>query len=494
MFFLAGSVIAAAEAPERFEDKVVEILNAKRQQYGTPGMVVTVIRNGIIAGTFVSGYADRENKKPIEPDTLIPAASLTKLLTAALVVRQAEQRRLQIDRPANEYLPRAMQIVGSDGKPSAATLMQLLSHSSGLPVSWKPIASEGDALQSLESYLSQNLKAVYAPGERIIYANDAFSLAGYIAAKAERESFAEHAAKVILRPLRMETSTFAAPWTMTSAKLSRAYGSLMAPGELSAHNDVTAALPAGGLVTTAPEFARFALMLLRGGTLDGAQILTQAGVAELFTIQARPYPDSKIGFGLGFGVNENPGRKIVWWDGGLAGVANRLILHPASQSGVVLLSNQSDNAASSEAANAIFDLLVPPPAATAYKPTPEELRRFAGTYRFYDVIDPHFWFFRYFVDLHIEPQNGTLRYSSRLLRSGELVPVGPGLFRFTGSRIAGIEAFFDGNTVYMLDLTARRIPVYQSAPVQGAAFLLAAVAFVYLAYRLVRGLLRGIFA
>jgi CubicO group peptidase (beta-lactamase class C family) len=156
---LANNVFAAGGELEMFEGKVGGILAAKRQSYGTPGMVVTIIRNGVIAGTFVSGYADRENQKPIEPDTLIPAASLTKLLTAVLVVRQAEQGRLQINHPANEYLPPRMQIMGSDGKTSTATLAQLLSHHSGLPVSWRPIASEGDALQSLENYLSQNLNA-----------------------------------------------------------------------------------------------------------------------------------------------------------------------------------------------------------------------------------------------------------------------------------------------------------------------------------------------
>lgn len=496
VFALIGfDVKFAAEAkPEPLDEKVPAILAAKQQKYGTPGMVATVIRDGKIVNTYASGYADRENQSPITADTLIPAASLTKLVTAVLVVRQAEQGRLELNKAANDYLPAPMQIAGNDGKPSRATLAQLLTHTSGLPVSWKPIASEGDPVQTLEEYLSQNLKAKFAPGERIVYANDAFSLAGYLAGRAEGERFAEHATRVLLQPLRMHASTFVSPWELKTEKLSRAYGSLMSPGALSVHNDVTAALPAGGLITTAPELARFALMLLNGGELDGALILKKESVESLFKIQARPYPESLTGFGLGFGVNETPGRVIAWWDGGLAGVANRMILHPASRSGVVLLSNQSDNAASSEAANAIFELMVPPAPAAAYTPSADELLRFSGKYRFYDLIDPRLWFLRYFIDLTIEPANGTLRYNSRFLRSGELLPLGSGRFRFVDSRLAGLEVLFDGNTVYMLELTARRIPFLSSAGMIATYALITLAAFLYLFYRLLRAGFRRIFA
>lgn len=489
LFLLLASRIFALD--EALEADIRQILERARQKYGTPGIVATLIENGRITGTVAVGFADRENKKPMTEDTLVQAASLTKLMTAVLVARQADAGRLRLDIPANSYLPEKMRLIANDGRLSTATLTHLLSHSSGLPVSWKGIASAGDKIVPLEEYLSQNLRAAYGVGQKIIYANDGFSLAGYIAAKAEREEFGAHATRVLLKPLQMDHSTFASPRMLKSDKLAKAYGSLMAPGELGAHNDVTAALPAGGLITSAPEFARFALMLLRGGELDGERILQLQTVERLFQIEARSYPKARVGFGLGFGVNETTARKFVWWDGGLAGVANRMILHPASRSGVVLLSNQSDNAASSEAADDIFDKLVPPPAWRAYKPSRDELSRFAGTYRFYDAVDPRLWFLRYGIDLKISIQGDTLRYDSRLLRSGVLEPVAPGRFRFADSRIAGVEAFFDGDNFFTLDLTARRIPWYQSLPAIGVYGVFILLFMLYLAYKLVRAIIRG---
>ena len=331
---------------------------AKMQRYGTPGMVATIIRHGNISETIALGFADRENKLPMRADTQLPAASLTKLLTAALVMHEVEDGRLDLDKPVNSYLAASFHVKSPSGSESPATLRQLLSHSSGLPTSWKGIASKGDTPQALESYLSHGLKAVVNPGERIIYANDAFSLAGYVGAATEKEDFGSHATKIFLQPLSMSASNFSSPWSLNSPNLSKAYGGLMGGNDLGMHNDVTAALPAGGLITTAPDFARFALMLLNAGTLDGKKYLTPQSVAELFKIQAKPHPRSPMGFGLGFAVKEEPGRTFVWWDGGLAGAAHRMILHVPTKSGVVLLTNLSQNAASAEAANSIFDLLV----------------------------------------------------------------------------------------------------------------------------------------
>jgi len=471
-------------------EKIRGVMAAKMQRYGTPGMVATIIRNGKISETIALGFADRENKRPMSVDTQLPAASLTKLMTAALVMRQVEAGRLALDKPVNSYLAASFHVKSPQGNDSPATLRQLLSHSSGLPTSWKGIASKGDNPQELETYLSHGLKTVVNPRERIIYANDAFSLAGYVAAAAEKENFAVHATRIFLQPLQMNASNFLSPWKLNSINLSRAYGGLMGGTALGMHNDVTAALPAGGLITTAPNFARFALMLLNEGRFEGSTYLQPQSVAELFKLQAKPHPRSPMGFGLGFAVKEEPGRTFVWWDGGLSGAAHRMILHLPTKTGVVLLSNLSENAASSEAANAIFDLLVPSAAGAPYKPTTEELEKNMGNYRFYNSVDPSLWFLRYGIDLRLTVDGDTLRYKSRLLKEGLLRPLAAGVFRLEESMLAGADVFFDDDTVYIGHLSAQRIPVYASA---GVIFTYAgtiALALLYLLYRLVRFFVR----
>ena len=131
-------------------EKIRGIMQAKMQRYGTPGMVATIIRNGKISETIVVGFADRENQKAMRAETQLPAASLTKLMTAALVMRQVEAGRLDLDKPVNSYLAPGFHVKSPQGGESPATLRQLLSHSSGLPTSWKGIASKGDNPQSLE--------------------------------------------------------------------------------------------------------------------------------------------------------------------------------------------------------------------------------------------------------------------------------------------------------------------------------------------------------
>lgn len=490
ILFLIASAAVFVLPLSATAEKIRGIMQAKMQRYGTPGMVATIIRNGKISETIVVGFADRENQKAMRAETQLPAASLTKLMTAALVMRQVEAGRLDLDKPVNSYLAPGFHVKSPQGGESPATLRQLLSHSSGLPTSWKGIASKGDNPQSLERFLSRGQKAVVAPGERIIYANDAFSLAGYVAATAEKEDFAAHATRVFLRPLQMNASNFESPWNLNSANLSKAYGGLMGGNAPGAHNDLTAALPAGGLISTAPDFARFALMLLSEGRLDGTTYLQPRSVAELFTIQAKPHARSPMGFGLGFAIKNEHGRSFVWWDGGIAGAAHRMVLHLPTKTGIVLMSNLSENAASSEAANAIFDLLVPPVATPAYTPGRDDLERYVGNYRFYNTVDPSLWFLRYGIDLSLTIEGDTLRYKSRLLKEGLLRPTGPGVFRLDESMLAGADVFFDGGTVYIGHLTAQRVPVYASA---GAMLFYAAtliLVLLYLLYRVVRIVVR----
>ena len=154
------------------------------------------------------------------------------------------------------------------------------------------------------------------------------------------------------------------------------------------------------------------------------------------------------------------------------------------------MSNLSENASSSEAANAIFDLLVPPAATPPYKPSRDDLRRHVGNYRFYNTVDPSLWFLRYGIDLNLTIDGDTLRYKSRLLKEGLLKPIGPGFFRLEASMLAGADVFFEGETVYIGHLSATRVPLYASAGAILTYAALVVLLLLYLLYRLLRAAVR----
>ncbi len=459
---LVATAVAGAAFGTELEDDIRRIVEEERARGGTPAMSVAVVQNGRVVVQLASGLADQEEEEAATLATQFPAASVSKLLTAVLVMQQVEKGRLDLDTSVNNYLEPPFWVRDAAGEPAPVTLRQLLSHNSGLPVTWGGIIAWGNPVPTLEEYLRQGQRTIHPPGERLVYANNAFALAGYLAAKVAGESFPEHARRALLEPLGMSHSTFESPWQLEGS-LAAAYGDVFGGGsDRTRHVDTTAIGPAGALITTAPDLARFALMLLAGGELDGVRILRPESVAEMMRLQVRAHPELDVGFGLGFGVIERPGRRVVWWDGSLSGAAARLALLPDARVGVVVLSNLANNDPSSVTARRILEVLVPPETAPSYRPTEEELDRLVGLYRTVNFIDPEKWYFEFLMAFSVTRDGNTLVLSSPVTGETTLLPVGPKRFRIRGSMFDDSTVLWDGDSMYVGFVETRRISRWQS--------------------------------
>ena len=455
-----------AGVPPDLESRARAIVEEERALAGTPAISVAIFADGRVVASFAVGLADVESRTPATTETLFPAASVTKLLTAALVMREVERGRLSLDAPVDDSLPPERQVRDASGAPVPVTLRQLLSHSSGLPVSWAGIQNDpNEPPRSLDDFLAHGLRTVRPAGEKLIYSNDGFALAGWLAARAEGTSFDALARSALFEPLGMSHSTLAAPKDAGPA-LAAAYGGMLPFTGHSRvpHQTVSGVAPAGALITTAGDLARFGLALLNGGELDGARVLSGESVAEMMRLQARAHPRMPEGFGLGFGVREVPGRRLVWWDGGLAGAASRLALLPEHRVGVALLSNLADNAPVSTAARRILDLLVPPPERDAADGSRADAP-LGGTYRPRDVVDPSARFMEWLVNLRIERDADGWRLSTPLdPEPSRLIPAGDGLYTLSGrGMLDGAYVLVDGDRLFAGFVGAERVGWWQSA-------------------------------
>ncbi|MEX3007549.1 serine hydrolase domain-containing protein [Hoeflea sp. TYP-13] len=454
--------MAGTAADAALEDNVRRIVEEERAHGGTPAMSVVAVRNGRVVVEIASGLADKETGRAATLETQYPAGSVSKVLTAVLVMRQVEEGRLNLDEPVNMYLEPKLWVRDRTGKPVPVTLRQLLSHNSGMPVTWKGIIDLGDQVRTIEEHLADGQRILHSPGERVVYSNNGFALAGYVAAKVAGQSFSDYARHTLFEPLGMSRSTFQSPWQFEDA-LAAAYGHWFEGGsDRNHHADATAIAPAGALITTARDLARFALMILGEGEFDGVRVLQPQSVAEMMRLQARPHPDMDQGFGLGFAVRERHGRHLAWWDGSLSGAAARLTLLPDAKAGVVVLSNLANNEASSVAGRRILDALVQPPSVSVYEPLAEDLNGLAGLYRPLDFVDPEYWYLNYLMAFEIKRRGDRLVQKSLITGERTLSPIGPNRFRITGSMFDDSTVLFDGDTMFLGYLSAKRIPVWQS--------------------------------
>ena len=455
---------AVASSPHDLGSRVAALVEETRERAGIPAVAVAVVTDGEVVVELASGLADREAGTPATTKTVFPAASVSKLLTAALVMQQVEKGRLALDTPANRYLEPALRIRDRNGAEVPAKLRQLLNHTSGLPVAWGGIHfNTDDPPVSIEEHLRDRLRIINPPGDRIVYANDAFALAGLLAARAAACDFETLAQASLLGPLGMSSSSFA-PGPALRERLAAAYGTTWGADSRTDHADVGAVAPAGGLVTTAGDLARFTRLVLAGGEIDGSRLLQPESVREMLRLQVRSHPELDEGFGLGFAVREGPGRRTAWWDGSLPGAASRLLVLPEEGVGVILLSNLAGNGPVNVLSSDIVDVLLGEEPESAFPLEKAAVDAAIGTYRPIDMLDPAMPLLDFFFNIHVALEDDRPQLRVPVLgETASLRPLGPRRFRVEGGFLDGSTVLFEGDHLYGQMMVARRVAPWETA-------------------------------
>ena len=354
-------------------------------------------------------FADLERGERATPETLFRAASISKLFTTTLVLQEVESGRIALDAPMNQYLDPRVRIRNKHGGTADdVNIRHLLTHTSGLPVSWrgldygplwwKLIANNGLPPASLEDVVS-GMRTIRAPGKRIVYSNGGFSLLGYLTERLNSTGFRDLVRERVLKAAWHGDLRLPARSLRSRHRHALRANAGLRRGRHPVRSIKNRTGPAGALLTSALEFARFGRMVLRGGELDGANMLAGKTFDEATHIQALNHPALDDGWGLGFSVSTYRGRRIAWHTGDLAGVATRIDVLPDDGIGAVVLTNGGDAWFVARVAERLREVLLGldpeiVPGSPAGIPAGSEpgwlpfSARVAGRYRLLDVVPP----------------------------------------------------------------------------------------------------------
>ena len=122
---------------------------------GVPGVAIAVVDRGRLAWSRSFGVKNFLTRDPVREDTLFEAASMTKPVFAYVVMRLADEQRLDLDKPLALY--RRPANLGNDPNLERITARHVLAHSTGLP-----------------NWASEPLVTSSAPGSRYAYSGEAF--------------------------------------------------------------------------------------------------------------------------------------------------------------------------------------------------------------------------------------------------------------------------------------------------------------------------------
>ena len=308
------------------------------QATAAPGFVVKIARHGQTAMQAAIGWRDIEAREPMTMETRFRIASMTKPVTATVILRLIEDGRLQLQDPVARFLPAFAQSMVWDGpaadaanlRPArrAITILDLLSNRSGMGYGgdtatmlgkrWAEFQPEPDETSIQFATRLAGAPLYFDPGSDFLYSYS-YDVLGAVIEAIEGESLNQVFHRLVFAPLQMHSTGFSQPIAgIPQAQLYRRddTGALIAVGRPAQTSRSKYFSGGAGLWSTAPDFMRFAQMPAFGGKLGHVRILSPISVAMLSNsrqqsgdLERRFGPTyAGVGYGLGVSVVEDPAK------------------------------------------------------------------------------------------------------------------------------------------------------------------------------------------
>lgn len=344
------------------------------------GVAVALVKDGRIVWEAGYGDADREAGRKATSHTPFSIASTTKPFTTTAMMTLAAAGKLQLDRPANDYLG-PEKIVDDHGPVAAATVRRLASHTSGLPTFFT-MYPDGIGKPSVPELLRTYGHVFGPPGERYEYSNLAMTTLAYIVERQSGQDFADYLAAHVFAPLGMRDSFYGTTLDRVRTGAVR-YDVEGKPLPLY----LTGSPGSGEVFASAHDLALFAMLHLKDSVPGGRRILTPAQLDELH----RPLVDTLmpgVRYGMGWEIWSMPdGLQVLSHRGGQVGVSSEFWLVPGSDAAVIVLSNRRNaHHFEDQVRDRLLRTVVPqwkglPKSTPAPVARPEPAASYAGTWR-----------------------------------------------------------------------------------------------------------------
>ena len=386
--FAASAQAAEPEKPKPAAslEELDKRLAAEFAKGKVPGASVTIVEGGQIVLSKGYGFADLKTKKPVTPETVFRAGSISKSFTGIAVMMLVEEGKLNLDAKLADLMPE-LKYDNPWEKTDPVRLVHLLEHTTGFDdITFRHYLLEGkdvplsDAVDKHGPYKSR-----WKPGTMTSYCNAGPVIAGRIIEKVSGQKFQDFIASRLTGQLGMES----AYWTrepQISDRLSKSYSDGGAKEEPFVE---ILARPSGSLNVTSKDLAKLPLLMLGRGTLDGRTYLSAASVERIERPESNDGARAGLKYGYGLGNMIYAGRKGLFFghDGGIDGFVSKYEYAPGQGAGFVVMANlgASEAFAAGDEIRSYLERNFPEPKTVAVPLAPAELERLTG---FYQSITP----------------------------------------------------------------------------------------------------------
>jgi CubicO group peptidase (beta-lactamase class C family) len=311
------------------------------QAANVPGLALALISDSEVSYIKAYGMADIAGGRPLQTDTVMYGASLTKAAFAYMVMTLVDEGVVDLDAPISGLLPKPLERyegyadLAGDERWRQWTLRMLLSHQAGLP-NWRWFSD------------SQKLEILFEPGSRYAYSGEGIQIAQLVLEEGLGLDVNALMNERVFGRFGMQRTSML--WREDfRPNFARGYDE---NGENLGHNMRQSVRAAGSMDTTVEDFAAFLAGVLRGeglseaarGEMLGPQVRVSARhqFPTQFPVDTDAYEHMKLSYGLGWGLFESAFGHAFFKEGHDDGTNNYALCLDETKHCILILSNSSN--------------------------------------------------------------------------------------------------------------------------------------------------------
>ncbi|MCK6695310.1 MAG: serine hydrolase, partial [Thermoanaerobaculia bacterium] len=335
-----NSVPCSGTGYSAIESKIDQLAQNAVISANIPGMTLAVSKDGRLVFNKAYGYSDYPNKKPMSPWSKTQIGSISKMCTAAGVMKLTEEKpAFNINKKV--YGPNGVfkdwkdyDTKNAEGKPEWYAKIQmkhLLSHTAGFDGGGDPegaakmfnVKEEDLTYKQIHQHFLKNRDLKYEPGTDFDYSNHGMGFCGHILSEVSGMPYHSYIINKILKPLGLEGRV--TPYSISIDKYMAGRHKLDDNGKIekmdhSPTNKVSTGLAAGGWAATARDMVRF--MVATDKLTNYPDILKPATIDLM---EAKPFPAISGSHAIGWGIQVRGSGKKLSHNGKLGGGTARIV-------------------------------------------------------------------------------------------------------------------------------------------------------------------------
>lgn len=334
VLFILGLLPRLAIGQENYFDghKTDSFIERQVHKYGIPGLAVVIIKGGKEVYKKGFGFANLENRAPVDNKTVFELGSNSKAFTALGIYYLERKGLINLDDSICKYLQGFYGIYRGDTVKSF-TIRQFLYQTSGIPFRSFDLIKEGDSSNSLESTIRRlaGIKLSNLPGQKFEYASINYDVLGRVIEKVSGLPYESFIQSFILDKLGLSSATTQIAgenkasgykWNFFSL---REYKSPIFRGNV----------PAGYISSDIDDVEKWLFKNMRPGTNDFYDSLIQESHSvDRGMREGQPNNLYAGGWFLSEGLE-----KVIYHGGNNPNFSSFIVFEPSSQNGVAVLCN-----------------------------------------------------------------------------------------------------------------------------------------------------------